>query len=667
MPSIFDTLLGRNQGIQSPPIVAPQPGQSPSMLSLLDDTPSARDTLMGLSQGLISAGAPSPYPVDFGQVFGKAVGGALTATEGAQDKNLKRALVRAQVEKANSDIANDRAWQEMFKSPAAAAGSGPLAPPAAGPLPAPGGGPSNPTNPGNLANGQGGYQSFPTPEAGVAAAIQNVQRYPAKYNNGQPMSLLQIGQAWAPKDDGKTPQLKGNDPAIWAKNVAAGMGVDPNAPIDFSNPAMGHAFAKAVHTAEHPAGSSYTPDVYARGTQMAYDGAPSPQATAPPTGIVPIPNTTGVAQPTPIPNAVPGQAVAQPVQAGPPVQTLPQVIQNLPPAVRQMMGAMPRKDALPLLMKYADPETHVAIDTTTGQIVFAPKTDNSGRYQPVDAMKLDIEKQNAESQRRQAAAREESNRIRGANEPMQPPAVPGGAPTPTPGFPEAKGAITGAEETAKVAPALLKYQGEEAIKDHQLAQGAAAKARASNTNLSQLTTLLDGINTGKMKGTTTELKAYAKGAGIDLDALGIKDDVAPIQAANKLLGQMALELRSTGEGGGMPGSMSDADRQFLVNMTPGVETTPEGRKLIVDYMKKLNQRTLDVAKIKNDYVRSGDFTKDPAGMWAKVSEFADSHPMFSDKDKLPTPSTVPAGSLDNQGTVSAIDQILQDRKKNGAR
>lgn len=666
MPSIFDTLFNRQQA--SNPATPPVPAQANPMRSMLDDTPSARDTLLGLSQGLLAAGAPSPYPTDFGTVFGKAIGGAAAAAEGAQDKSLKRALVNAQVTKAQSDIANDAAWQAMFKGPAAAAGSGPMAPPAAAaPIPAPGGGPSNPTNPGNLANGRGGYQSFPTPEAGVAAAIQNVQGYPAKYNNGQPMSLLQIGQAWAPKDDGKTPQLKGNDPAIWARNVAAGMGVDPNTPIDFSNPAMGYAFAKAVHTAEHPAGSAYTPDVYARGTQMAYDGAPAPQATAPPTGIVPIPNATGVAQPTPIPNAVPGQAVAQPAQAGPPVQTLPQVIQALPPAVRQMMGAMPRKDALPLLMKYADPETHVAIDTTTGQIVFAPKTDNSGRYQPVDAMKIDIEKQNAESQLRQAKARERSNEIRGANEPMQPPVIPGGAPTPTPGFPEAKGAITGAEETAKVAPALLKYQGEEAIKDHQLAQGAASKARTSNANLTQLSGLLEGMDTGKMKSTTTELKAWAKGAGIDLGALGVKDDVAPAQAAQSLINQVALEMRNTGEGGGMPGSMSDSDRTFLTKIPPGLETTPEGRKLIIDYMKRINQRTIDVAKIKNDYVRSGDFTKDPAGMWAKVSEFADSHPMFSDKDKLPTPSAVPAGSLDNQGTVSTIDQILNDRKKNGAR
>lgn len=661
MPSIFDVLLGRNTGPTpalpgTPPFAPPSPisTASPSILDAYSDKgAAARDTLMGLSQGLLSAGGPSQVPMDMFSALGKGISGGLTARDAGEDKTLKRALIGAQVQKANADIANEKAWQDMFKSPAAA----PVAKPPDPSNPAvvagmPGAGPSSPTNPGNLSNGQGGFQSFKTPEEGVAAAIRNVQSYPAKYNNGQPMSLLQVAQAWAPPDDGKTPQLKGNDPVAWAKNVATVMGVDPTAPVDFNNPATGLAFAKAVHVAEHPPGSAYAPDVYQRGAGMAYGAAPAPGgATAPP---VQLAQASGA---VPVPSAPPAA----------PVKTLPEVIQSLPPAVRQMMGAMPRKDALPLLMKYADPETHVAIDTTTGAVVFAPKHDNSGRYQPVDAMKLDLEKQRVESERRQAAARERANDIRGANEPMQPPTVPGGAPTPTPGYVEQKGAVTGAEAAAKVAPALVEHQGQLVIKDIQQAQTGAEHARVGTANLSRLGSLLDQVNTNKFAGTTLELKAAAKAAGINMDALGIGDNVGVAQAAKALSQQMALQLRDPSGGGGMPGSMSDADRQFLTTMVPAITNDPNANKLMLDWQKKIYQRQIEVAKIVNDYGRSPEFLKDPTGVYAKVREYADKNPLFDPEKDAPKGASSAGGSLP-MPPMSAIDAEIERRKsKQGVR
>lgn len=676
MPSIFDYIFNRQAaGPPAPgqvgPLLPQASSNDPRVPSMLDDSPSARDTLMGLSQGLLAAGQPSLMPMDFGAAVGKGLSGALTAGEGGEDRRLKRALVRSQVEKANADIANDKAWQDIFKTPAAAESAVPAtAPPNALAPVLPGGGPSNPTNPGNLADGRGGFQTFKTPEEGVAAAIKLAQAYPQRYNNGQPMSLAQIEQRWAPPDDGKDPMTRGNRAGVWSGNVARAMGIDPNQPIDISNPAVGLAFAQAVHKAEHPPGSGYAPDIYQRGASLAYGQSPAAPG-GPPLGPIAQPPVQLASAPAGAPPGMPPQGDAPPVAgpqiaqappAAPPAKTLPQVIQSLPPAVRQMMGAMPRKDALPLLLKYADPDTHVAIDTTTGAIVFAPKNDKSGRYQPVDAMKLDIEKQNAESQKRQAQAREEANRIRGANEPLQPPMVPGGPPTPTPGYVEQKGAVTGAEAAAKVGPALLQHQGELVIKDLQGAQVAADHARTGIANLSRLGSLLDQVNTGKTQPTIQEFKATAKSLGVDLNALGVGDNVGVAQAAQALTGQLALQLRDPSAGGGMPGAMSDQDRKALYSMVAQIGNDPNGNKLMLDWQKKIYQRSVDVAKIVNDYGRSPEFLKDPTGVYAKVREYAEKNPLFDPEKDAPKPAAAVGGSL-AVPPMNAIDAEIARRRK----
>jgi hypothetical protein len=85
-----------------------------------------------------------------------------------------------------------------------------------------------------------------------------------------------------------------------------------------------------------------------------------------------------------------------------------------------------------------------------------------------------------------------------------------------------------------------KFVGE-AFADIQKA-GLAAPAEIGRYR--QLENLLKQVGTGKFAGTTTELKAAAKGLGVDLNALGVRDDVAPAQAAKALSSQMALELRN---------------------------------------------------------------------------------------------------------------------------
>lgn len=134
-------------------------------------------------------------------------------------------------------------------------------------------------------------------------------------------------------------------------------------------------------------------------------------------------------------------------------------------------------------------------------------------------------------------------------------------------------------------------------------QKAGETARKSNAQLDRLNILLDDVDTGKFKGTTTELKAAMKGLGFDPERFGIRDDVGVVQAAQALSNGMALDLRDPSSGSGLPGSMSDYDVKLLQSMSPGIGVTREGRMLMSEGQKLINKRNAEVAEFARQYAR----------------------------------------------------------------
>jgi hypothetical protein len=159
-------------------------------------------------------------------------------------------------------------------------------------------------------------------------------------------------------------------------------------------------------------------------------------------------------------------------------------------------------------------------------------------------------------------------------------------------------------------------------------QGMGAPTQIAKLN--RLDQLLDQVDTGKFSGTMQFFKAAAKDAGVDLEALGIRDDVAPAEAAAALANEMALDLRSTGDGGGMPGAMSDKDREFLVAMTPNLAQTAEGRKLLISARKKMLERQREVARLARDYRKNNGQLDE--GFFDELQTYSDANPLFSDDD-----------------------------------
>lgn len=150
----------------------------------------------------------------------------------------------------------------------------------------------------------------------------------------------------------------------------------------------------------------------------------------------------------------------------------------------------------------------------------------------------------------------------------------------------------------------------------------------------RLGSLLGDVKTGKFQGTIVDLKAAAKSLGVDLTALGVRDDVAPAQAADALSKQMALDLRNPAGGAGMPGALSDKDREFLVKMVPSIENDPDAVKQMIEYRVKLAKREQDVARMAREYRnRTGKFDE---GFFTELRAFSDKNPLFTAGGPKPT-------------------------------
>lgn len=139
-----------------------------------------------------------------------------------------------------------------------------------------------------------------------------------------------------------------------------------------------------------------------------------------------------------------------------------------------------------------------------------------------------------------------------------------------------------------------KTYGDETAKasaeQYKTIQNAGMQAPGRIAKLQQLGALLDGHDGGKLSPTGLQIAQTANSLGIKIDS-----KLANKEAAQALTNELALSLRDPSNGGGMPGAMSDADRQFLVASVPGLSQSGQGRKAMVQMQVALTQRNADVA------------------------------------------------------------------------
>lgn len=189
---------------------------------------------------------------------------------------------------------------------------------------------------------------------------------------------------------------------------------------------------------------------------------------------------------------------------------------------------------------------------------------------------------------------------------------------------------------------------------------ADMNAPASIGKYNRLGQLLSQVNTGKFKGATTDLKAAAKSLGFDLTAMGIADDVAPAQAARALANQIALELRNPAGGAGMPGALSDKDREFLIQSIPGLENDPAAIGKMIEYRVKLEQRAQKVARMAREYRRkNGRFDE---GFFDGLQDWSNKNPLFSEAATPAPAPAAPVGTLTPE-EMSELESLRKRFKK----
>jgi hypothetical protein len=171
-----------------------------------------------------------------------------------------------------------------------------------------------------------------------------------------------------------------------------------------------------------------------------------------------------------------------------------------------------------------------------------------------------------------------------------------------------------------------KAVGEFFGKTYATIQDAGASATNKINKVNRLNTLLEGVQTGKLTPFGVDVASTAASLGFKIDPkLGNK------QAADALSKEMALELRNPSGGAGMPGALSNSDRDFLMSMTPGLTSDPEGRKLISESMIKLAKRDQEVAKIAREYrKKNGNLDE---GFYEELAKFSEANPLFTKTNK----------------------------------
>lgn len=102
---------------------------------------------------------------------------------------------------------------------------------------------------------------------------------------------------------------------------------------------------------------------------------------------------------------------------------------------------------------------------------------------------------------------------------------------------------------------------------------------------------------GALGGATLQLRKL-------LNAFGVPaGDTSPAETINALGNQLALRLRDPSNGAGMPGSLSDSDRQFLLSMSVSLGNSPEANRKLVQFYLATQMKNIGLEQLRQDYVR----------------------------------------------------------------
>lgn len=121
-----------------------------------------------------------------------------------------------------------------------------------------------------------------------------------------------------------------------------------------------------------------------------------------------------------------------------------------------------------------------------------------------------------------------------------------------------------------------------------------------------------------------ELKKWGTALGFPISG------VADTEVMNSLSNQLALSLRSTAGGEGMPGALSDSDRKFLQSSVPSLTNTQKGNAAMVFMMQKAENYKIKANTEAMNYISKN---RTNIGLPEYMTEWMKTNPMFTDEDR----------------------------------
>lgn len=164
-----------------------------------------------------------------------------------------------------------------------------------------------------------------------------------------------------------------------------------------------------------------------------------------------------------------------------------------------------------------------------------------------------------------------------------------------------------------------------------------------------------GGDTGALANLQTRATQISQALGIDPSKLGLPTNAGPAETIKAISNQLALQMRNPGAGTGMPGSMSDADREYLSQTVANLGDTPQGFQAKVGMAQKAAERQLQMATLWN----SGKYEQTQAGFRKFKQDwvaYVNANPLFGQADRKKYNSSVVIGQP-SQPTTATHDQL----------
>lgn len=176
-------------------------------------------------------------------------------------------------------------------------------------------------------------------------------------------------------------------------------------------------------------------------------------------------------------------------------------------------------------------------------------------------------------------------------------------------------------------------------------QTEARNALSANQNLDAMENLLQDPNiyTGFGGETALQLKR-------GLAAMGVQgaEGVDSMESFRALANRSALDTM----GGSLGAGFSNADRDFVTGMTVSLNNTPDGNRQLIEIMRKLNDRKVDLARMAREYAAQNNGRID-YGFDEMIARYAVENPLFPPMPQQPRPA--PGGSTPTRPRVLSVE------------